>query len=117
VTVYIRHDLAAAHNDYAVAHAEDLRHFGGYHDNALALLDKAVHDVVNLDLCADVDTTGRLVENEDIGIRVDPLTDNNLLLVAAGQLTDDLVDRRGLDAQRCDRLFAALQNLLFIQEG
>ena len=67
----------------------------GDHDNALALLYQAVHYVVNLDLCADVDTTGRLVEDKDVCVRVDPLADNNLLLVAAGQLTDDLVDRRG----------------------
>src|SRR5699024_7905007 len=73
-------------------------------------------DVVNLNLCADVDTTGRLVKDEDIGIRVDPLTDNNLLLVAAGKLADDLVDRRGLDAQGRDIPFTGFENLLFIQE-
>ena len=43
VTVYFGHYFAAAHYDYAVGHAEDLRHFRRYHDNALALLDKAVH--------------------------------------------------------------------------
>ena len=102
VTVYIRHYLTAAHYDYAVAHAEDFRHFGGYHDNTFALLDQAVHYVVNLYLGADVDTTGRLVKDKDIGICVDPLTDNNLLLVTTGQLANDLVDRRGLDAQGSD---------------
>ena len=43
VTVYFGHYFAAAHYDYAIGHAEDLRHFRRYHDNALALLDKAVH--------------------------------------------------------------------------
>ena len=66
VTVYFGHYFAAAHYDYAVGHAEDLRHFRRYHDNALALLDKAVHYVVNLDLCADVDTTGRFVKDKDL---------------------------------------------------
>lgn len=95
VTVYFGHYFAAAHYDYAVGHAEDLRHFRRYHDNALALLDKAVHYVVNLDLCADVDTTGRFVKDKDLCIRVDPLADYDLLLVTTGQLAYDLVDRPG----------------------
>lgn len=90
VTVYFGHYFAAAHYDYAVGHAEDLRHFRRYHDNALALLDKAVHYVVNLDLCADVDTTGRFVKDKDLCIRVDPLADYDLLLVTTGQLAYDL---------------------------
>ena len=93
VTVYFGHYFAAAHYDYAVGHTENLRHFRGDHDNALALLDKAVHYVVNLDLCADVDTTGRLVEDKDVCVRVDPLADNDLLLVTTGQLANDFVDR------------------------
>ena len=116
VTVYFGHYFAAAHYDYAVGHAEDLRHFRRYHDNALALLDKAVHYVVNLDLCADVDTTGRFVKDKDLCIRVDPLADYDLLLVTTGQLAYDLIDRRGLDAQRRNVLLARLEDLLFVQE-
>src|SRR5699024_2945444 len=52
----------------------------------------------------------------DVGVRVDPLADNDLLLVTAGQLADDFVDRRGLDAQRSNVLLAALQDLLFVKE-
>ena len=116
VTVDSRHDLAAAHNDNAVTHAEDLRHFRGDHDNAFALLYQIVHDVVNLDLCANVDAAGRFVKDEDVGVRVDSLADNDLLLVTAGQLADDFVDRRGFDAQRSNVLLAALQDLLFVKE-
>ena len=111
VTVYFGHYFAAAHYDYAVGHAEDLRHFRRYHDNALALLDKAVHYVVNLDLCADVDTTGRFVKDKDLCIRVDPLADYDLLLVTTGQLAYDL----SIDGvlMRSDAMFCSPASRIF----
>ena len=47
-----------------------------------------------------------LVEDVDLGVAVDPLADDDLLLVAAGELHGDLVDRGRLDAQRPDQIAA-----------
>ena len=88
VTVYFGHYFAAAHYDYAVGHAEDLRHFRRYHDNALALLDKAIHYVVNLDLCADVDTTGRLIHDQKLYIFCQCLCDLYQLLFTYANILD-----------------------------
>ena len=109
-------DNALAHDDHAVGHAQDLRHFGGDHDDALAFLDQAVHNIVDLDLGADVDTAGRLVEDVDLRVCVDPLADDDLLLVTAGQLADDLVDGRCLDLQGFDVLRTLFNDALLVEE-
>ena len=100
-----------------VAHSQDLRQLGGDHDDALAGLHQIIHDPVNLDLGAHVDTTGGLIENKDVGVGIDPLADNHLLLVAAGQLTDDLIQGGGLDLQGADIVIARLLNAVLVQEG
>ena len=76
-----------------------------------------VDDVVNFDLCTDVDATGGLVEDEDVGIGIDPLADNNLLLVTAGKLGSDFVQRGCLDPQRFHIAFAGCLDLFLVQEG
>ena len=117
VTVDRGHDLAAPHDNHAVAHAQDLRHFRGDHDDAFSSLDQAVHNIVDLDLGAHVDTAGGLVEDVDIGVGVDPFADNDLLLVTAGQLSDDLVNGRRLDPQGLDVALAGLFDALLVEEA
>ena len=73
--------------------------------------------MVDLDLRAHVDTAGGLVENEDVRIGVDPLADDHLLLVAAGELGRHLVQGRGLDPQGLHVLLAGLLDPRLVQEG
>src|SRR5690606_23658431 len=60
---------------------------------------QSVDDRVDLVLGADVDAAGRLVEDEQVGLGVQPLAQDDLLLVAAGELADDGHHGRRLDVQ------------------
>src|SRR6202020_2237868 len=55
-------------------------------------------------LGADVDTAGRLIEDQELGIVGEPLAEHDLLLIAAGKAARDLVDRTCLDAESRDAL-------------
>ena len=57
------------------------------------------HELVHRRLRADVDALGRLVENEDARVRSEPFADDDLLLVAAGQLAQRLLPVRRLDRE------------------
>ena len=71
----------------------------GDHDDGLARCRQIIDDAVDLVLGADVDTTGRLVQNQDIRLGEHPLGQQDLLLVAAGKISDQLFDRRCLGLQ------------------
>src|SRR5207245_7348118 len=78
-------DAALAHHDDPVAHAEDLRELRRDHDDPLALSRELVEQVVDLALRAHVDAPRGLVEDEDVGVRREPLGHGYLLLVSAGE--------------------------------
>ena len=59
-------------------------------------LRELVDQAVDLGLRADVDPARRLVEDEDLRSGRQPAGQHDLLLVAARQLADLLVERRGL---------------------
>ena len=63
-----------------------------------------VHQVVDLDLGADVDAARGLVEDEDARVAGQPLAEHHLLLIAAAQ-QPHLLRRRGLDAEILDDRF------------
>ena len=69
----------------AVRHSQQLLHIGGDHDHALAFLAKAVHELIDLILCAHIDAAGGLVKDDNIGLGCQRLAHDHLLLVAAGQ--------------------------------
>ena len=92
-------DPALAHDDDAVGHAEDLGDFGGDHDDGEALRRELGHELVHRGLGADVDALGRLVEDDDPRLRRQPLGDHHLLLVAARELADVLVERGGAQVE------------------
>ena len=54
---------------------------------------------VDLELGAHVDAAGRLVEDQQVRVGEHPLGQDDLLLVAAGELADAVVDARRLGAQ------------------
>ena len=87
------------HDCDAVGQAQHLRQLGGDDDDRLALPGELLDEVVDLFFGPDVDAAGGLVEDQDIAVAHEPLRDDDLLLVAAGQLTEQLMDVGGLDAQ------------------
>ena len=72
-------------------------------DHALALLGELLHEPVDLVLALDVDAVGRLVEDEDVGARVEPLGQHDLLLVAAREVAHRVLDVGDLDVRGARR--------------
>src|SRR5688500_15771060 len=56
------------HHVDPVAHAEQLRHLGGYHENTLAPIGQPVDDRIDFVFRTYVDATSGLVENEDLRV-------------------------------------------------
>ena len=88
------------HHDDAVTHADQLRHFGGNHDDRFSFFDQPVHNEVDFVFCADIDAPCRLVQNDDIRVCCKPLGNDHLLLVATGQILGQLLHTGCLDGQR-----------------
>ena len=78
-------DAPAAHHENAIAHPEQFGQLGGNHDDAGAGFRQAVHQVVDLDLGANVDAARGFVEDEDARIAGKPLAEHDFLLIAAAQ--------------------------------
>src|SRR5699024_1710754 len=77
---------------------------GGDHDDRFAGFDELVQQLVDLVLGTHVDAAGRLVEDEDVAVLGEPLGDDDLLLVAAGEVRHELADRGRAHAQQFDLL-------------
>src|ERR1700739_4979133 len=93
-----RDDGALAHDQDPVAHAENLRQFRGYDDDSHALRGQPIEQLVDLSLGADGDAPRRFVQDENLWARVEPSSQNDLLLIAAAQRPDHGVDAGRLDA-------------------
>ena len=76
----------------AVAHAEHFGHLRGDHQHGDALTGEFRDQAVDLGLRADVDAAGRLVEDQDARMGHQPAGDQHLLLIAARQVDDRLVE-------------------------
>src|SRR6476619_3487705 len=74
-----------AQDDDPVAETDDLLQLGGDDDDAGTALGQAGDQAVDLSLRADVDSDRGLVEHERPCTRHQPLRDQRLLLVAAGE--------------------------------
>ena len=90
----LRVNAPAMHHHDAIAHAQQLRQLRRDHDDAGAARGQPIHQVVDLDLRADVDAARGLVEDEDAARARQPLPEHDLLLVAAAQLSNRLRGRR-----------------------
>ncbi|MGW1654459.1 hypothetical protein [Streptomyces atratus] len=64
----------------------------GGDDDALPLAHEPLNDPVDLVLGTHVDAAGRLVEDQKVRVSEHPLRQDDLLLVAARELDDALVD-------------------------
>ena len=84
---------ACAHDDDPVGEAEQLGQLGGDHQDGDAGRGQLVDQPVDLELGADVDAAGRLVQDQDARLARQPAGEHHLLLVAAGELAHLLLDR------------------------
>ena len=80
---------APVEDEDAVAEADQLRQFGRAEEHDAAVRRHLADQAVDLALGADVDAAGRIVEQEDLGPDLQPLADDDLLLVAAGELVGE----------------------------
>src|SRR5439155_6891274 len=85
-------DSALVKDEDPIGHREVLRQVARDEDDPEAGRGKLRDDPVHLDLGTNVDPTSRLVEDEDLWIRGQPLGQDDLLLIAAGQRPGELVD-------------------------
>ena len=75
---------------------------------ALPSLRKAGHDLVDLALRGHVDAPRGLVQDQEGGDRGEPARDEDLLLVTAAQVHDQLVEPGRLDPQGAHRVVTQL---------
>ncbi len=91
---------AVAHHEDPVGHADHLGQLAGDHQDADAVGGEGAHQLVDAVLGADVDAAGGLVHQHDLRRRGEPPGEHDLLLVAAGEELDLLVERAGGHLQR-----------------
>src|SRR3954466_207617 len=84
-------DPALGHHQHPVAHAEHLGQIAGDHEDGGTGRGEFVDELVDLDLGADVDPARGFVEDQHLGVGEQPFADDDLLLVAAGERPDVLV--------------------------
>src|SRR5688500_14262211 len=82
------HDPALAHDQDPIAHAEHLGQLGRDHDDPDSGRGKPTQQRVDLALCPDVDAACGLIDEQDPAAGVQPLGEDDLLLVAARQVAD-----------------------------
>ena len=86
-------ERAVAHHEDPVGHADQLGHLGRDHQDRDALAREPAHQVVDAGLRADVDAARRLVEDQHARLGRQPLGEHDLLLVAAREEADLLLER------------------------
>ena len=87
-----------------VREQQQLRQLRAHHHDRQPLARQRAHQVVDLLLGADVDAAGRLVEQEHPRPGGQPLADDHLLLVAAGERRRDLLDAGAAHPEATHRL-------------
>lgn len=104
-------DDTVGHRVNAVTDTDELGQLGGNHDDGLACIGKLIDDFVDLILGADVDASGRLIEDEDVRLRDNPLGEQHFLLVTTGEGGDIHIDVMALDVE----VLAVLFNFLALK--
>ena len=92
----------AVKDEDAIGEADELGQFGRAEQDRSAAVGELADEPVDLALGTDVDAARRIVEQEHRRRDLEPLADDDLLLVAAGQLPDDLPRSIGPDPQPVD---------------
>ncbi len=81
---------------------QQLLHVGRKHQDGAAARSEFVQRRVNLGAGMDVDTLGRIAQQQDLGSSSEPFADNDLLLVAAAEPRDVLRNALRPDPQPRD---------------
>ena len=89
-------DSTLAHRENSVGNGENLFEIGRCNQDCFAARRKISNDVMDFVFCADVDALRRFVEKKHIGVRREPLRQNNLLLIAARQRPASTLASAGL---------------------
>ena len=105
-----------AQGDDTIGDCHDFGKFRRDYDERHPLPCQFVHKFVDLVLGKDVDATRWLVEEEHLRTCQQPFCQHNLLLVAAAELSCQLFERIGLDAQSLTKVFGYLVFLALIQK-
>ena len=95
-------DPSLEHRNRAVGQLDDLFHVGGDHQHGHARVLELANDVVNVAASRRVNAAGRLIENDDLRIRGQRAGDDHLLLVAAGEAADLILERNDLRSEILD---------------
>ena len=77
--------LAFSHHEDAIGEREDLGQIARHHEHGEPVARLLPDHLVDLELGADVDALGRLVEQQHARLGRQPLGDDDLLLVAAAE--------------------------------
>ena len=99
------HLLTFMHDHDPIAHAQNFRQFRRNHDHGHAFAGEEGNQAINLDLGADIDAPGRLVQDQHARVGHQPARQQRLLLIAARQGVDALLKRRGFDPQLLAHVF------------
>ena len=81
-------DPAVAEHEHPVSQTKHLRHLAGDQQDANARVGQSANERVELGAGTDIDTAGRLVEQQQPAAVQKPPADDDLLLVAAGEGDD-----------------------------
>ena len=88
-----------AHERHAIGHGEQLVVVRTDQDHALARAGELIDEPVDGNFGTDVDALGRLIEDEYLGVSMQPARDNYFLLVAPRKEVDRLALGLGRDLQ------------------
>ena len=110
-------DQALAHDEHAVAEADQLGQLGRDDDDADAVAGQIAEDAVDLGLGADIDAAGRLIEKDDARVDRQHLGDGDLLLVAARERRHGVVDAAALEAEAVAEPVRLLRLLLGVDRA
>ncbi len=111
------HDAAAGEDQHPVAQAFQLDAVGGRHQHRHAAIGDGAHALIDLAARADIDALGRLVDQQDAGLRRDLAAEQRFLLIAAGQFVELGFARGGADAQILDDGLGALGLLGMVDDA
>ena len=92
-------DPALEDGDCAIRQLHDLLDVGGDHQHSHAFLLELADDAVHVAAGGGVDAAGGFVEDDDLGTGGQGAGDDHLLLVAARQAADEVVQRDDLGAE------------------
>src|SRR5688572_336284 len=90
-------NLAFLHDHDAIGDRQDFRKIARHHEYGQAAGGLAADHLVNLELRADVDTLGWLVEQQDAWVHGEPFREYHLLLIAAAEAVRQAIHIRRFD--------------------